>query len=73
MHFYALRVRCPNCGNQFLIGGSTLGDLTLWRRLTVECSRCSSATSAARGEPIDLQDGRMKPYEAREAKTALPV
>jgi predicted Zn finger-like uncharacterized protein len=73
MHFYALRVRCPNCGNQFLIGGSTLGDLTLWRRLTVECSRCSTATSAARGEPIDLPHGRRKPYEPREAKTALPV
>jgi hypothetical protein len=55
MRFYALRVVCQSCGASFLVGGSAAGDLAQWRRLTVECRRCSAETPTANGETVDLQ------------------
>ena len=54
MPFYALRVVCQSCGTAFIVGGNAKSDLTQWRRLSVECSRCSAETPAADGETVNL-------------------
>jgi hypothetical protein len=55
MLFYALRITCQSCGASFLVGGGAGNDLTRWRKLIVECRRCSAEVSAAAGQPVDLR------------------
>jgi hypothetical protein len=54
MKFYALRITCQSCGSDFLVGGSGVGDLSQWRKLTVECRRCSAETPASDAQTVDL-------------------
>jgi hypothetical protein len=54
MHFYSLRVVCPECGAVTLLGGSAECDLTRWRHSTVECRRCGVEASAMDARAVDL-------------------
>jgi len=61
VHFCALRVVCPNCHTDFVVGGSTRHDLSRWRSTVVECRYCGAVTSAAEGRVVELHSASTEP------------
>jgi hypothetical protein len=54
MQFYAIQVSCSECDHRFLVGGSSLNDLTKWRQSSIECKRCGAETPARNGTVVKL-------------------
>ena len=57
MQFYAIQVTCSECEHTFLIGGSSLNDLSKWRQSSMQCQRCGAEAPANTGTVVRLGAG----------------
>jgi hypothetical protein len=54
MQFYAIQVTCSECDHTFLVGGSSLNDLSTWRQSSMQCQRCGAEAPARTGTVVRL-------------------